>query len=150
MARTASINAAMIALPAMSPRTCTMRRAECAASCDDREPAFEVAIERNAVVQEIVDARAGFARQSKRDRLVDQARADRDRVGGMRFRAVAFGDRGGDAALRPRRRGALAERCRGNHGDRTRRQFQRAEQSGEAAADDDDIVGVAGEVMILV
>jgi hypothetical protein len=30
--RTASARAAMIAAPAMSPRTCTMRRAECAAS----------------------------------------------------------------------------------------------------------------------
>ena len=114
----------------------------------DREPAFEVAIERNAVTQEVADAGAGFARQSQRDRLIDQARADRDGVGGVRLRAVAFGDRRGDAALRPRRRGAFAERCRGNHRDRTRRQFQRAEQSGEAAADDDDVVGVAGEVIL--
>ena len=121
-----------------------MRRAECAASCDDREPAFEVAIERNAVMQQIVDARAGLPRQSKRDGLVDQPGADRDGIGGVRFRAVAFGDCGGDAALRPRRRSAFAERSRGNHGDRARREFQRAEQSGEAAADDDDIAGRCG------
>ena len=76
--------------------------------------------------------------------LVDQAGADRDGVGGMRLRAVAFGDGGGDAALRPGGRGALAERRRGDHGDRTRRQLQRAEQSGEAAADDDDVVGRSG------
>ena len=87
---------------------------------------------------------AGFARQSERDRLIDQAGADRDRIGGVRFRAVAFGHRRGDAALRPRRRGAFAKRCRGNHRNRTRRQFQRAEQSGEAAADDDDIAGRCG------
>ena len=86
----------------------------------------------------------GFARDPERDRLVDQASAGRDRVGRVRLGAVALGDRGGDAALRPRRRGALAQRCRGNHGDRTRRELQRAEQPGEAAADDDDIVGVAG------
>ena len=77
-----------------------------------REPAFEVAIERDAVVQEIVDARAGLPRQSERDRLVDQARADRDRIGGVRLRAVALGDGGGNAALRPRGRCAFAQRRR--------------------------------------
>ena len=79
--------------------------------------------------------------------LIDQAGADRDGVGGVRLRAVALGDGGGNAALRPRRRGALAERSRRNHGDRTRRQPQRAEQSGKAAADDDDVIGAAGEVV---
>ncbi len=68
----------------------------------------------------------------------------------MRLGAVAFGDGGGDAALRPGAGGALAERCGGNHGDRTRRELQRAEQSGETAADDDDIVGPAGEIMDIV
>ena len=116
----------------------------------DREPAFEVAIEGNAVAQEIMDARAGLAREAKRDRFVDKAAADGDRIGGMRFGAVAFGDGGGDAALRPCRGGALAERCGRNHGDRTRRKFQRAEQPGEAATDDDDIVVPAGEVVNLV
>ena len=116
----------------------------------DRELAFEVAIEGHAVSQEVVDARAGLARQSKRDLLVDDAAADRDRVGGMRFRAVALGDGRGDAALRPGGRSALAKRRRRNHGDRTRRELQRAEQSGKAAADDDDIVGLAGEVMDVV
>ena len=90
---------------------------------------------------------AGFPRQSERDRLVDQAGAGRDRVGGVRLGAVAFGDRRGDAALRPGRRGALAERRRRNHGDRTWRQFQRAEQPGEAAADDDD-VAIAARIAI--
>jgi len=113
----------------------------------DCKPAFEVAIERDAVVKQVADARAGLARQSQCYRLIDEARADGDRVGGMRFRAVAFGDRGRDATLRPRRRGALAQRCCRDHGDRARRQFQRTEQSGEAAADDDDIVGFAGEVV---
>ncbi len=45
------------------------------------------------------------------------------------------------------RRGALAERRGGDHGDRTRRELQRAEQAGEAAADDDDVVDAASEVM---
>ena len=51
----------------------------------DREPAFEVAVEGNAVAQQIVDARGGFARESERDCFVDQAGADRDRIGGMRL-----------------------------------------------------------------
>ena len=68
----------------------------------DRELAFEIAIEGNAVTEQVVDARTGLARHSERDRLVDQARAGRDRIGGMRLRAVALGDRGRDAALRPR------------------------------------------------
>ena len=72
----------------------------------DREPAFEIAIEGNAVPQEVMDAGRSFARDPERDRLIDQARAGRDRIGRVRLRAVAFRDRGGDAALRPRRRGA--------------------------------------------
>jgi hypothetical protein len=78
----------------------------------DREPAFEVAIERDAVMQQIVDARAGLPRQSERDRFVDQARADRDRIGGVRFCAVALGDGSRNAALRPRARCSFAQRRR--------------------------------------
>ncbi len=47
----------------------------------DREPAFEVAVERDAVVQEVVDAGAGFARDPQRERLIDQAGAGGDRIG---------------------------------------------------------------------
>jgi hypothetical protein len=54
--------------------------------------------------------------------LIDQAGADRDRVGGMCFRAVALGDCRCDAALGPGGRCALSERRRRNHGDRARRQ----------------------------
>ena len=43
MRRTASTSAAMIAAPAMSPRTCTTRRSEWAASRDSVEVALEVA-----------------------------------------------------------------------------------------------------------
>ena len=88
--------------------------------------------------------------ERQRDALVDDAAADCDRVGGMRLRAVAFGYRSRDAALRPGAGSALAERCGGDEGDRTRRQFQRAEQSGKPAADDDDVVGPAGEIMDIV
>ncbi len=116
----------------------------------DRKPAFEVAVERDTIVKQVVDARAGFARQSQRHRLIDQGRAGGDGIGGVRLGAVALGDRGCDAALRPCRRGALTEWRRRNHGDRTRRQSQRAEQPGETAADDDDIVGVAGEIVNLI
>ena len=125
-----------------------MRRAEWAASCDDREPAFEVAIERYAIVQQIVDTRAGLARQPEGDRLVDQAGAGGDRIGGMRLGAVAFGNGGRDAALRPRRRRALAERSRRNHRHRARREFQGAKQPGKAGADDDDVARVTDSIMI--
>ncbi len=89
----------------------------------DCEPAFEVAIEGNAVMQEVMDTRAGFARQSECYFLIDQARAGRDRIGGMGLRTVALGNRRRDAALRPCGRCALAEWRRRNHGDRAGRQF---------------------------
>ena len=75
----------MIALPAMSPRTCTMRRAEWAASCATASLPCEVAVERHAVAQQVVDARRRLAGEAQRDVLVDEAGADRDRVGGVRF-----------------------------------------------------------------
>ncbi len=68
-----------------------------------------------------MNPRAGFARQTERDRLVDQTRADRDSIGCVCFRAVALGDGRGDAALCPRGRRALAQGRRRNHRDRTRR-----------------------------
>ncbi len=89
----------------------------------DCELAFEVAIEGNAVMQEVMDTRAGFARQSKRDRFIDESCADRHRICGMGLRTVALGNRRRDAALRPCRRSALAEWRRRNHGNGTRRQF---------------------------
>ncbi len=116
----------------------------------DREPAFEVAIEGHAVMQEIVDARGRLACKRQRNAFVDNAAADRNRIGGVRLGAVAFGDCRRDAALRPGAGGALAERRGGNQGDRPRRELQRAEQSGKSAADDDDIVGPAGEIMDIV
>jgi hypothetical protein len=72
----------------------------------DRELAFEVAIERHTIAEQVVDARRRLARQCQRDVLVDETSADRDRVGRMRFRSIAFADGGGDAALRPGAGGA--------------------------------------------
>ena len=89
----------------------------------DCELSFEVAIKGNAVMEQVMDTRAGFARQSECYLRIDQARADGNRIGGMCLRTVAFSDRRRDAALRPCRRGSLAERRRRNHRDRARRQF---------------------------
>ncbi len=108
----------------------------------DREPACEVAVERHAVAQQVVDARGRLAGEAERDILVDEAGADRDGVGRMRFGGVAFADGRGDAALRPGAGGAFTERCGRDDGDRPRRQLQRAEQPGKPAADDDDVVDV--------
>ena len=41
----------------------------------DRELAFEVAVERHAIMQQIMDTRAGLARQPERHSFIDQARA---------------------------------------------------------------------------
>ena len=88
--------------------------------------------------------RAGASRAIRRgDLLVDDAGAGGDGVGEVRVDRVAGADRGGDAALRPGRRGALADRRGGEHGHRARRQTERAEQAGEPAADDDDVVDAA-------
>src|SRR5580693_7242402 len=116
----------------------------------DRELAFEIAVEGNAVMQEITDACAGLARKTERDLLVNDAAADRDRIRGMRFGTIAIRHRRGDAALRPGAGSAFAKRRRGNQGDGTWREFQGAEQAGEATADDDDVVGPAGEIIDVV
>src|SRR5260370_38310639 len=66
------------------------------------ELAFEVAIERNSVMQQIMDTRAGFARQSQRDRFVDQPPADGDRIGGMALPPLALATRRPHPAFPPR------------------------------------------------
>ena len=100
----------MIAAPAMSPLTWTMRRAEWAASRDISEMALEVAIEGHAVVEEIVDARGGVGNHEAGDLFVDDAGAGGDRIGEMALDGIAWRHRGGNAALRPGGRGAFADR----------------------------------------
>jgi hypothetical protein len=102
------------------------------------EMALEVAVEGDAIAEEIVDARRGVGDQQTRDLLIDRAGAGGDRVGEMALDRVAFTHGGGNAALRPGGGGALPDRCRGQHRHRPRRQPQRAEEAGETAAHDDD------------
>ena len=151
--RTAAISAAMISAPARSPCTRTMRRRECAASRDSRKLAFLVAVERNAVAEQILDARRGLAGDQLGDVAVDDAGAGGDRILDVGVDRIVGAERGGDAALGAGGRSALADRRRGDHGDGARRQLQRAEQSRQAAADDDDIVepvpGFGGEEILL-
>ena len=66
-----------------------------------RQRAVRVAVERRAIADQVVDAGRGFARHQIDDRRIAEPGAGRDRVGGMALPAVAFADRGGDAALRP-------------------------------------------------
>ena len=101
--------------------------------------AFEIAIERHAVAQQIANAIRAFVGNDPRDLGVDDAAAGFDRVGGVLCRAVAFADRRGDTALRPHARRAFAERRRGDDGNRQGREFQRREKTGEAGTDDHDI-----------
>ncbi len=119
----------------------------------EQEAALLVAVERNAVAEQILDARRGLARDQLGDVAVDDAGAGGDRILDVGVDRIVGTERGGDAALGAGGRSALADRRRGDHGDGARRQLQRAEQSRQAAADDDDIVdpapGFGGEEVLL-
>ena len=69
--------------------------------------------------------------------LIDDAGAGTDGIGGMRLWAVTFGERRGNAGLRPDARAALAEGRDRDHGYRQRRKLERREQAGEPCADND-------------
>ena len=103
------------------------------------EMALEVLVEGDAVAEQVLDALARLARKQERDLLIDDAGAGRDRVGGMVLGAVALGERRGDAGLRPEARRAFAEARRRDDRDRTRRELERGEESGEAGADHDHV-----------
>jgi hypothetical protein len=111
----------------------------------DLEAAGNVAVERHAERHEIAYPLRRLARHGERHAFVDQAGTGRDRIAGMRLRAVAIGHCRRDPALRPGGRGAVAERCGGEHRHRTRAELERAEQPGEPAADDDDVI--AGDMI---
>ena len=97
--------------------------------------AKRVAVERRAVCQKIVDPRPRLQRHAERDVGVDEAGAGGDGVGGVNLRRVALRDRRRDAALRPGRGPANAGRREDFHP--SWREFQRAENPGETAADND-------------
>ena len=101
--------------------------------------AFEVAIERHAVAQQIADAIWAFVSNDPRDFGVDDTTAGFDRVGGVFRGAVALADCRGDTALRPHARRAFAQGRRCNDGYREGSKFQRREKAGKARTDDNDI-----------
>ena len=105
--------------------------------------AFEIAVERHAVSQEIANAIWAFVGNETSDVLIDDAAARRDRVGGVLCRAVAFADCGGDAALGPHARRAFTERRCSDHRNRQRRELQRREEPGKAGTDDHDVAETA-------
>ena len=82
------------------------------------ERAVEVAVEGDAVAEEVVDALGRLGRHAARHPLVDEPGAGGDRVGDVAFDRVAGADRGGDPALRPGGGGAFADRRAGDDGDR--------------------------------
>jgi hypothetical protein len=102
------------------------------------EMAFEVLVEGHAVAEQILDAAARLAGEQHGDLIVDDACAGADGVGGVSLRAVAFGQRRGDACLRPDARSALAEGRDRDDGDRHRRELERGEEAGKPRADNDD------------
>ena len=89
MARTRAISAAMMAWPAMSPRTRTMRALAMRGLARLRELAFEILVERHAIGEQIVDARAGLARHAEHDVAIADARAGGERVARMCFCGVS-------------------------------------------------------------
>ncbi len=109
----------------------------------EAEMAFEVLVEGDAVAEQVRDAVARLARQKMGDPFIDDAGAGADGVGRVRLGAVAFGDRGGDARLRPQARGAFAEARGRDHGDGKGRKLERGEQAGQAGADHDHAAGPA-------
>ena len=76
----------------------------------NRKPAFEIAVERHAIAQKIVDAFGRFTSEPMRHGFIDDPAPDGDGVAGVRFRRVAFANGCCDAALGPYARGAFAER----------------------------------------
>jgi hypothetical protein len=102
---------------------------------------FKIAVEGHAIAQQIGDARGSFACHEAGDIFVDEVRAGSDRIGKVRLDGVALAHRGGDAALRPGGRRALADGRRREDRHGTGRKLERAEQSGQPAADDNDVVG---------
>ncbi len=103
-----------MALPAMSPRTRHDPVLECAASRDSASPSLEIAVEGNAVGQQVPDPVRAFLDHRAGDLLVDGTGARLDRVGQMLLERVAVAHRGGDPALRPGGRDApspIGARC---------------------------------------
>ncbi len=96
--------------------------------------AFEVLVEGHAVAKQILDPVARLTRQKLCNFHIDDAGAGADRVLGMLLGAVAFGQRRGDAGLRPKARGALAEPRAGDDGDWKRRQLECGEEPGKTGA----------------
>jgi hypothetical protein len=106
----------------------------------DRQMAFEIAVEWNAVAEQVEDPVRGLRCHHADDRLIDDAVTGDDRVMDMAFDRITGAHSRGNAGLRPGRGRAAADRRRRQNGHRLRRQLERAEQPGKAAADDDHIV----------
>ena len=86
MARTAAISACMMAAPARSPETRTTRFSRMRGFLRQHVVAFEIAVEGNAVGEQIANARRALPRRrSAATSLIDDAGAGRDRVGGVQL-----------------------------------------------------------------
>ena len=127
----------MIARPAVSPFTRTMRRSECAAS---REGVKSPSHRDRKARRRRRDRRCarGLARHAERDLRIDDAGAGLHRVLGVALRRIGVEHRRRDAALRPEGGGAFVDAPGVSTSDAARRELQRAEEAGEAAADDED------------
>lgn len=84
------------------------------------EVAFQVAVEGNAIAQQIGDARRGLPGNEMGDVGIDDAGTGMDGVGSVVFGRIGLADGGGNTALRPDARGAFAQRCGSDDRDRKR------------------------------
>ena len=114
------------------------------ALASERDPSVPAAVEADAELDQAADRRGALPGQDADGGRVAEPRAGADRVGGVAFGVVVRAHRGGNAALRAAGVGAV-ERGLGDDGDGAA--FggdQRGVESGQAAADDDDVAARHG------
>jgi hypothetical protein len=106
----------------------------------DLEFAFQVAVEGDAVIEQVVDAVGGLGSHQTGHRLVDDAVAGDQRVGDMFLGVSPSPTAAAMPACAQAARSAAPDGRRRDDRHRFRRQLQGAEQSGEPAADDQHAV----------
>ncbi len=99
----------------------------------------EIAIEGNAIAQQIGDAGWRLRGDHVRHMRIDDTATCRDRIGRMLGRRIALTHSRRDPALRPHARRALAEWGSRDDGNRQRREAKRREEPRQSSTDDDDI-----------
>ena len=106
--------------------------------------ALKIPVKRHAVFEQVVQALRCVSRHEAGDFPVHDAGTCGNRVGHVFLDRVTRHDGGRNAGLSPCRGRTLSNRRSGQHRHRSWSEFQRAEQPGQAAADDDNIIDTVG------